>query len=293
MFSGLALVPVATQTRVGLVERHRGENESKASGLTLGRRSSSTAADPTVSVLRSRRLRPAVEPLADLVELPLGIVMGAEVGDRQALGMPVADQIDRVVPGLDVDVRRWRRRKRRQAWLDPHTADIADEGGALVQVARRGAGRGRAYRPPRTCRRRSSASLRRAGRAADPPGQARTPPRSRACCPHRRAARRWPTAASGRSCAALRARARRPRARGTVASASRSRPHGRSGCASAGSPAAASRRAPPGHAPARASARDRSEPGRPASSRSNDAAPGGACQWLAFSSSKPETGASP
>ena len=79
----------------------------------------------------------------------------AEVGDRQSLGAPALDDSDRVLPGLDVNVRRWSGGNDQVRVRDEDGGDVADEGGAavLVQIANvvggvaRGVGNAHAQHP--------------------------------------------------------------------------------------------------------------------------------------------------
>jgi hypothetical protein len=83
----------------------------------------------------ARQRRPALERDADRVELRANVLEEPEVRDREALGLPAGDEVDRRPPRLEVDVGRRRRRQHRSA-VDAHAADVADEGhaGRLVQV---------------------------------------------------------------------------------------------------------------------------------------------------------------
>ena len=155
-----------------------------------------------------------------------------------------ATRSDGLVPELEVDVGRGRRRDRRVA-PDPHAADVADE----RDPASARAGRTRGGRRGRACRRRASrrASRRRRGRAGAPRAPARPRPTG-AACRRRRCA--WPRrrGSTGRSGAGRRARGPRPRSRASAPRRRRWRPRGRSGCGSAGSARAPGRRGRPARA---------------------------------------------
>ena len=67
-------------------------------------------------------------------ELALDVLAVAEVGHGQPLGPPRPDRRDRLVPGLDVDVRRRRGRDRHRRRGIRTPPDVADERRAVVQI---------------------------------------------------------------------------------------------------------------------------------------------------------------
>jgi hypothetical protein len=68
-------------------------------------------------------------------DLVADVLVGAEVRDGQARGVPGRDRVERGVPQLEVDVG-WRGRRDDRPAVDAHAADVSDErGGArLVQI---------------------------------------------------------------------------------------------------------------------------------------------------------------
>ena len=85
----------------------------------------------------------SVEP--ELGEVPRRVVGDAEVDEGEALGLAPLDLVDRLLPGLDVDLGRRRRRQHEAAGQDAHAARVAGVeravGIEVADVVRRVAGR--------------------------------------------------------------------------------------------------------------------------------------------------------
>ena len=250
MSKNLTLAPVAVQAAPLVLGRHTLDQLCGGLGDRCRRRCVRGAGARSPARRARGPARPPRAAASRTVSRWAGRIVldRAEVGEREALGLPGLDRSDRVQPGLDVDVRRRRGGDDQVGRRNAHRGDVADEGRAalLVQVADVVRGVARACRR-RACR---AGSRRRPAVARWPRAPARSLPRA-APSHRRRGARRWPAGARGRSGAGRRARGRRPRARASGAPAPRSPRHGRGGCGSAAAPAAARRRAPPAGSPSK------------------------------------------
>src|SRR6476646_4159729 len=68
--------------------------------------------------------------------MALNVVEDAEVDEREPLGRTALELLDRLLPEIDVDLRRRRRRHHVTARRDPHTGGVARVQGAVaVEVA--------------------------------------------------------------------------------------------------------------------------------------------------------------
>src|SRR5436190_5202340 len=122
LYSGLALVEVALQSKIGLPERHRA-----LVGLVLVRRQ---VGGDGVDELGLRGAAPnAVGPFAEvdaeLPEVAFDVVRDAEVDQRKSLRGAPLDLVERRVPRFEVDLRRRRRRHDVTRRLDPHADGVA------------------------------------------------------------------------------------------------------------------------------------------------------------------------
>src|SRR4051812_19094539 len=102
-----ALLPVAVEPEVLLLGRER-LNVDLAGLLAAV---AHTLADPSLELVASEtasEIRDAAELGLEGIKVGSGFVDPAEVSDAKTLGVPIADRLQRVEPGIDVDVGRWR-----------------------------------------------------------------------------------------------------------------------------------------------------------------------------------------
>src|SRR5262249_31357515 len=130
------LAPVALEPEVGLDERCSAEvrlGPLALGALEVGLRGSDELLlrRPVVDALRpdSEVVAGALDVLGDLVDAR----DGAEVDQRQPLGLVAEHLVERPLPRLEVDVGRWRVRKDVLPGQDAHPGRITREQGAVVQ----------------------------------------------------------------------------------------------------------------------------------------------------------------
>ena len=184
---------------------------------STNRRSRSSSSIDGVSEQPPHEATPAVQPLEELLEVRPGATEWSEVSQEKRVGIPRQDAVGAHPPGLEIDVRRRRRRHDVRPVAAPDAGRVADKRHAaraieVSHVVRRVPRRLRhlelapAGRQPLVAVQRRDACRRH--------GQRRRP--TAGPCPRRRAGWRWPSASTDRSGAARRARGRTPRSRGSA-----------------------------------------------------------------------------
>lgn len=73
---------------------------------------------------------PVAQPIAIELDVRGGIFDEAEMGEEKAFGLPGSDSVERLVPQLNVNVRRRRGGKKERIALDANAGGVSDESGA-------------------------------------------------------------------------------------------------------------------------------------------------------------------
>src|SRR5215204_6157559 len=126
--------PVAIEARPLLLRRHG--LQQRLGGLGIGPLGD-LLPDAFLELLRrelTRELALLAQPLTHQLEVRSRIADVPEVREAQAVGLPVEDPLDRVLPELEVDVRGWGRRHDEIARRYSHRRRVADEGAAARRM---------------------------------------------------------------------------------------------------------------------------------------------------------------